>query len=90
MGLFFVLVLSSPELAGRKILNGSFNANYRNQEDFNQGSINTRILIGKIREDNTYLALGGSFNYSATNQRDSGVGSIDPAFESGKVCEVGR
>ena len=48
-------------LAGRRIVSGSFNGNFRDQDNFNQSNINANILIGKIKDNNTYIAFGGNW-----------------------------
>lgn len=79
-----------PQLAGRKIITGSFNGNFRDQENFSQTNINTNILVGKIRENNTYLAFGGNFSYSSVdnNGAQNSTGLIGPAIESGKFVKL--
>lgn len=77
-------------IAGRKIITGSFNGNFRDQDNFNQSNINTSILIGKIKDNNTYIAFGGNFNYSSVDNNgiDNSTGLIGPAIESGKFVKL--
>ena len=79
-----------PELSGRKIITGSFNGSFRDQDNFNQSNINTNILIGKIRENNTYIAFGGNLTYSSVEANDveSTSGLVGPAIESGKFIKL--
>lgn len=79
---------TSPDLAGRKIITGSFNVNYRDQSGFSQTNASVNLLVGKIKANNTYLAFGGTFNYATDNVANPASGTIGPAIESGKFIKL--
>lgn len=68
--LTFLILISSfhfaaaQDLVGRKIINGNLNAQITSFGK-NRGSntvLNSSILYGKIKDDNTYWAFGANFS----------------------------
>lgn len=93
----FLLLISflnarSQELAGRKIIQGSFGLNINSFETTSRKNYSASLLYGKIRENNTYLAWGGSFNGATNknvpNNEDNQNFQLGPAVEFGKFIPL--
>jgi hypothetical protein len=84
--------LYAQDLAGRRIINGSFNFSHVNthQSLYSANSnLNTSVLIGKIASDNTYWAFGGKLSIiEAENRFRNYAFFMGPAVERGKFISL--
>ncbi len=85
----------AQELAGRKILNGSLNTQLVTNDQFTQLSFSSSLLLGKIKEDNSYWAYGGKVYVQTLNpegdpgsSNDTRSFGIGPAVERGKFVRI--
>jgi hypothetical protein len=80
---------NAQDLAGRKIVNGNLSAQIISQGK-NYGStttINTSLLFGKIKKDNTYWAFGGNFSIIPSSSVNNYI-SVGPSIERGKFVPL--
>ncbi|TDB62380.1 hypothetical protein [Arundinibacter roseus] len=82
------------ELAGRKILNGSFYTQFNSNDQISHSrlALSSNLLLGKIKEDNSYWAFGGSVYVQSEDAPDFNINTnrfgIGPAVERGKFVRI--
>ena len=83
----FECCLFSQDLAGRKILTANLSAKAAGTDSDLAVQINTGLLFGKIKADNTYWAYGGQLSYAGSNGENYVI-SVGPGIERGKFIKL--
>lgn len=95
--LFFAFILTSlsayaQDLAGRKIIQGSFSVNINSTKTSHLNSYDASLRFGKIKPNNTYIAWGGNFNGTSSDSEFNSVGveqfKLGPSFDFGKFIPL--